>query len=475
MATLTRTPRPHKCDHTGCGAAFSTARLLKVHQRVHSGERPHRCHRPGCGAAFADPSSLRRHEIWHTGIRAFKCEHPGCGAAFFEKAALHNHERTHTGARPFRCSHPGCGAAFANQATLHIHQRTHTGARPYRCTHPGCGAAFAHSNTLKLHAITHTSQRPFACSVPGCGAAYADPTTLKRHLARHAGQRSFVCDQPGCGAAFVLKSDLVAHVRTHTGQRPFVCDQPGCGAAFAQSCNLATHKRARHTPEGIARQKKLEERVAKALKAAGIAFKREHVIDFRCVDTRETFARVDFVIHHRGHVVLLEVDERQHDDRPVACEVARMAKAVESLALGGNTLPLVIIRYNPHGFKVDGRRAHVKMYEREAELVKLISGADSPVYTGRPLAVAYMYYDRSAAGRPVVIDHDEYDARMRECVLTGVAPPTTQTHVDQTGAGPSNEGARGHSLQWRGEAAKPPSHHAGDAPATRQASLDTAP
>jgi hypothetical protein len=135
------------------------------------------------------------------------------------------------------------------------------------------------------------------------------------------------------------------------------CDVAGCGAAFADSGTLTTHKRSMHTPEGQARQKQQEQRVARALDKAHIDFKREHTIDFRCMgDADGSFARVDFLLIRHECVIFLEVDEEQHKFgySGIGCDMKRMAKVVESLALECNDMPLVFIRYNPNTFKVDG-------------------------------------------------------------------------------------------------------------------------
>lgn len=70
------------------------------------------------------------------------------------------------------------------------------------------------------------------------------------------------------------------------------------------------------------------------------------------------FARVDFLIIMHKCIVLQEVDEHQYKYGygGVACDMKRMAKIVECLALGGNTMPIVFLRYNPNKYTVDGAR-----------------------------------------------------------------------------------------------------------------------
>ncbi len=118
------------------------------------------------------------------------------------------------------------------------------------------------------------------------------------------------------------------------------------------------------------RHKREEQRNANLLDSAGVNYKREHHVDFSCMegDTRRRFARVDFVIMIDSTVVMLEVDEGQHrfGDYSVGCDMGRMARITESLTVEGNTLPIVFVRYNPHEFKIDGHTERIPRRAREA-------------------------------------------------------------------------------------------------------------
>ena len=208
-------------------------------------------------------------------------------------------------------------------------------------------------------------------------------------------------------------------MRVHDLETPFKCDEEGCGAEFAQSGHLYTHKISCHTEEGIQKQKKQEERVARALTKAGIDFKREHHIEFTCWG--DTWARADFVIIINGGVVIVEVDEEQHLTYPTGCDVARMSKIHTAFALSGNTLPLGIIRYNPDDFKVDDKKINKRVCgkeHREAELVQVIKSWEF----GEPgsLEIQYMYYDAEIdddTGRPTldIWKDPMFDLVLQEC------------------------------------------------------------
>jgi hypothetical protein len=63
--------------------------------------------------------------------------------------------------------------------------------------------------------------------------------------------------------------------------RPHACTAEGCRACFVHTSNLKQHIERNHSERGILRRKLREEHVAKFLTAAGIAFDRELIVDFR--------------------------------------------------------------------------------------------------------------------------------------------------------------------------------------------------
>ena len=366
--------RPFQCRHPGCNAAFAQSGTLNAHMLTHSDERPFQCQHPDCNAAFTRKDYLAHHMQIHSRERPFHCEYPGCDAKFSQKQGLNAHLVTHTGERTHKCQYAGCHAAFSRSNGLTIHMRSHTG----RCEHPGCDAAFAEGGSLNTHLKTHTGERPYRCSYPGCNAA----SGLTVHVRIHTNERPFRCTYPDCDAAFAQSSNLVTHVRTHTEERPFRCKYPGCEVAFAQGSNLARHNESHHTVEGQQRRKRQEEIVAKALTAASIDFKREHRVTFNCW-TEDTWASVDFLL-------VIEIDEYEHEGYGIVCDVARMSKIHTAFILDGNTLPVGIIRYNPDNFVVDGVHQNVPKKVRLQKLLNVIQNWSF----GKPgsLEIQYMYY-----------------------------------------------------------------------------------
>jgi hypothetical protein len=177
------------------------------------------------------------------------------------------------------------------------------------------------------------------------------------------------------------------------------------------------HHDAIHTEQGQQRHKRKEERISKLLQQHNILFKREHRIELNCLSG--TYARVDFVMLIGGGVLILEVDEDQHAAYGIPCEISRMTKLYESLLLGGNTLPVGIIRYNPDAYTVNGVKISRQQKEREAKLLSTIRAWSFD----NPLILQYMYYDAVSdvsGTRLLTWDDPSYCQMLKKCCALSV-------------------------------------------------------
>ena len=375
------------------------------------------CVWPGCSAVLSRKAHLERHvQSVHKRQAAGKsiiCPYEGCSKPFGRSDSLSNHIKfTHKNQKSFSCTR--CSSSFARKADLQQHDATvHDQEKPYSCDI--CSQAFSQSSNLAKHIHNvHEGLKGFHCS--RCSYMATQKVHLQQHVtAVHDKQKSFCCNYTGCTAEFGYKSALVRHVDVvHLGIKEYVCSFPLCGHRFASQKDLTKHFQAMHSEEGQQRQKREEQKVAKALEAAGIYFKREHHVSFDCWD--DTFARLDFLVLKPSCCILVEVDEGEHEWYGIECEVSRMTKVHAAFAVEGNTLPLLFIRYNPHAFKVDGQLCAVGTGNRLARLVQFVQ--DWQCVPAKALEVQYMFYscEKQEGALSLTIWSDAaYNSEVRAC------------------------------------------------------------
>ena len=89
------------------------------------------------------------------------------------------------------------------------------------------------------------------------------------------------------------------------------------------------------------------------------------------LNSETTCAYVDFVIPKSWGHVLLECDEDQHRSYDPSCDVRRDFDMAASVALG-SAHKLMVVRYNPDSYRVDGKTRVESKNDRIKRLLVLL-------------------------------------------------------------------------------------------------------
>ncbi|MEQ2260945.1 hypothetical protein XENORESO_003603 [Xenotaenia resolanae] len=133
-------------------------RILPKDLRRHQG--PHTGHRLCCFTRCENDIWRLQNIVTHS-RDGYVCAI--CGKAFKRRKILRRHERFHTGEKPYACSK--CSKTFALRKSLRRHLRFHTGERPHTCSQ--CGKSFRLRDNLKAHLRIHSGEKPFSCAMCG--------------------------------------------------------------------------------------------------------------------------------------------------------------------------------------------------------------------------------------------------------------------------------------------------------------------
>ena len=269
------------------------------------------------------------------------------------------------------------------------------------------------TDTIKKHLCPHC---PYETKQKG---------HLKTHLANvHLiGVTWFECDEVGCEYRTKRKGDLKRHLAFvhNIGVIWFECDEVGCEYKAKQKSHLKRHLESFHdlgdkicdfcvnTYFRLTKYKEYNICRKCYRKTTGHSTRVEHqMADFLCKDkdigpyvvlkdkqlrgdSCNTRRRPDLYISStRDLHILVECDENQHRGYNRSCEDGRIDELLDEIKQGR----IIIIRWNPDSFKVDGKKQSILRKDRLESLRDLILNLTTKTdwKPSENILVYYMYY-----------------------------------------------------------------------------------
>ena len=315
--------------------------------------------------------------------RAKKCSNEGC-----KRAARHRHPVTSLQAcdlhgrpgmlsipkRSCNCSHPGC-----------TKQRSF-GIEPKKPTH--CGK----------HKLPGMMSGRVRCSAEGCQKHPSWGFDALERCAEHKmkGMRTFRgqrCKAADCQriANFGLQHRKPVSCLEHKtdAMTDVVTPMKPCCSCGLQTRTAYLRKGLCYYCRPATIQAHSKELAIKALLEAQVGhinFVHDRVAQ-AILDCACRKYRPDFWAQLPSLVLVVEVDERQHENYEPSCELRRL---VELLAACMGK-PLVVIRYNPDGYKILGETQRTSTEKRQTTLVDTIRKYENRIID-KILTVEYLYY-----------------------------------------------------------------------------------
>jgi hypothetical protein len=334
------------------------------------------------------------------------------------------------------CQAGDCAAADCAAPSRKKPRQAQTTAPGRRFSCDECAKSFGTKGHCDRHVqAIHRDQKPFSCEV--CRQRFQTKQHRDQHVrAVHRGDRPFNCEE--CKHCCSTKWNRDRHVLTvhrgvlsdnhlrtvHRGETRYECEDANCDYRSFYKYRVAAHFKSWHTAAAALRHKKAEAAVEKVLQEAGLGFDREARVAYGCgLDVGKHWASIDFVLHLPDRVLLLEVDEQQHNGYGVGCDAARMSHVHSALVADNPARAIVFVRFNPDAFRADGRLVTLPKKARHAALVGLLRRLSRERTQGAmaagQLSVHYRHYDEDAAGRPLLLGDAEYPAALAACVARG--------------------------------------------------------
>ena len=180
-----------------CGKTYSTAGLLKRHNRKVHGKGMFECKK--CPKKFGRRIRLKEHvkNVHFKQKLRYQCDFKDCEASFNTLSELKGHKQIdHEGDEMnYSCQH--CDYKSNNKRRFNVHVSSIHENKRWPCSE--CGKDFTEERAMKAHVKNiHEQILDYICEEIGCNKRYSNSSQLKNHIDRfHKQVRDHVCDHCG--------------------------------------------------------------------------------------------------------------------------------------------------------------------------------------------------------------------------------------------------------------------------------------
>jgi hypothetical protein len=394
------------CKHTS-----GTEQELMNHKKTHNKDRvrEHVCPYEHCDKTYLTTGDLARHIKTKHKNRTFVCDEEKCDEEFIQQYQLHDHKYDIHGIVTNKYPCKKCDQVFFKSCdhTKHL-KNVHKEGNIPTCKVKGCdknGYVFSSNAKLTQHNISyHTDKEDvvmYKCDYVDDGVVCDFESHREKNLDRHKNEvhgniERFACtecreDGSACNATFTRRDNVSRHIKNFHDIGDNTCD----------ICVKNTHSRIEYKKQHICNKCYLK----RTGKKSRVEFTWSNYVDKHF--GKEFLAGSDKSLKSMGGcqryrpdklyvgkdiVVIMECDEKQHKwaNSTYSCDEKRISDIYNETGIIGKKL--VVIRWNPHKYKVPDTYTTISGNDR----MKMMVSLTKYVLANPPkemIHIYYMFYD----------------------------------------------------------------------------------
>lgn len=426
-----------KCPHDGCDSTFKLEYELSRHIKVYHTDSTELFECPQCDHKTKIKYNLEIH-MWsvHNINTDGKFKSYDCAYCSFSAKTNDNLKQhivcVHSG-QECSCTYPNCTFVTTSKSNLAAHiKRIHKNDENPILTCDECDYTTKSRPSLLRHRIRKHIQsiKLYPCTQANCNLSFKLPGDLTNHLWRGHGvgdRKTFPCEVEGCDRVFREKRDYQRHLERFHDRGKEECDICNEEVYFRHNvlidktkmkiCTTCLNKTSNDCSSDVELQAIKFLQKDTAIKELVKPVRVEHqTLNFLCEneevapyiaahdqmignDSCSTRRRPDILISSstgdEGLVIIVEIDEYQHQNYNPSCERGRMNEILDEFQTGR----VVFIRWNPHNYEHPEGKHMLKRDQRLDALNKRIKSIieahqEDLKDPTKMYCIYYMFYDQ---------------------------------------------------------------------------------